>query len=381
MVDWSGIGRAVLDVNRREQGLPTQDEQLLKQAMDELKRRQAFATAGLTEAQAAALPQQQDLQRRVQEATITAREAQARSADALAASRANEQPEGTIKQSSDGTFYRIVDDKAYPVTMAEAQAAGENPAASQGGSPLVGRVPGAGGGGSENVIGPTVTMWRNGKAVIVDRRTGQEVGEAPPLAASQQMAGKMGAAMDIVGDLNDPDTITSLAMELNAGNDGVIDRAMGSILSLAGQSGYTGTIGGKSAQSANVYNSQMRGMASILAKSFGESGRLSDQDIERTVQMFPVIGEPAPVTERKIARIKSLIRAIAHSPEGSAEQNSLLVDQAAMELGGRDTGAGVVEPGGGVMAPSGADPLEGRTATGPNGEKVIRKGGRWVPIQ
>ena len=30
-------------------------------------------------------------------------------------------------------------------------------------------------------------------------------------------------------------------------------------------------------------------------------------------------------------------------------------------------------------APVSADPLEGRTATGPNGELVIRKGGAWVP--
>jgi len=29
----------------------------------------------------------------------------------------------------------------------------------------------------------------------------------------------------------------------------------------------------------------------------------------------------------------------------------------------------------------GADPLEGRTATGPGGQKLVRRGGKWVPVQ
>ncbi len=48
---------------------------------------------------------------------------------------------------------------------------------------------------------------------------------------------------------------------------------------------------------------------------------------------------------------------------------------------------GTPAPGGAVPAPVGqeatlpTDPLEGRTATGPNGQKVIRKNGQWVPAQ
>lgn len=32
-------------------------------------------------------------------------------------------------------------------------------------------------------------------------------------------------------------------------------------------------------------------------------------------------------------------------------------------------------------APQAGDPLEGRTATGPNGQKIIRRNGQWVPLQ
>lgn len=35
----------------------------------------------------------------------------------------------------------------------------------------------------------------------------------------------------------------------------------------------------------------------------------------------------------------------------------------------------------GIQRSGGGDPLEGRTATGPGGQKIIRKGGQWVPLQ
>jgi len=38
-------------------------------------------------------------------------------------------------------------------------------------------------------------------------------------------------------------------------------------------------------------------------------------------------------------------------------------------------------PGSTAEPPAAPDPLEGRTATGPNGQRIIRRGGQWVPMQ
>lgn len=49
---------------------------------------------------------------------------------------------------------------------------------------------------------------------------------------------------------------------------------------------------------------------------------------------------------------------------------------------GSGPAAMVPRPGAPASAPAAvADPLDGRTATGPNGQKVIRRGGQWVPVQ
>jgi hypothetical protein len=60
---------------------------------------------------------------------------------------------------------------------------------------------------------------------------------------------------------------------------------------------------GRVSPSMALYTSQIRGFASAIAKAMGEAGRLSDQDIERTVMMFPRPGDSPELTERKLQAV------------------------------------------------------------------------------
>jgi hypothetical protein len=60
---------------------------------------------------------------------------------------------------------------------------------------------------------------------------------------------------------------------------------------------------GRHAESEVLYDRQIRGFASAIAKAMGEAGRLSDQDIERTVLMFPEVGDSPELTRRKLQAI------------------------------------------------------------------------------
>jgi hypothetical protein len=341
--DVDKLGRAMLDVSRRRHDLPTRQENIDARAMEDLKRRQAMAAAGLTEAKAEALPEQMDMQRRMSEATIGARGAQAEAARALAAQR-GEGPEDDWEITPDGRHMfnpRTQELKPLPEgtpALIKPQSQGSGIQGAQ----------------KDFFQDPETGEW---KYRLVPGTMGGEY-TVQPLAAERQKMSQMNAAGLIVGSPDDPDTIFKLAMDLNAGNTGIVDRVIGSIVSLAGKAGYTGTIAGKSAADANIYNSQIRGQASILAKSFGESGRLSDQDIERTVQMFPIIGEGPEVTRRKMERIQSLISALAGLPgaaKGSAQalaneqQAAQLLDSYQQEVYGGQ-GLGV------LAAPTGGEP-------------------------
>jgi hypothetical protein len=57
------------------------------------------------------------------------------------------------------------------------------------------------------------------------------------------------------------------------------------------------------------YRSQIMGFASSIAKAFGESGVLTNQDIQRAVNLFPLIGDDPTVTADKLNRVKAVMQA------------------------------------------------------------------------
>ena len=57
------------------------------------------------------------------------------------------------------------------------------------------------------------------------------------------------------------------------------------------------------------YRSQIMGFASSIAKAFGESGVLTNQDIQRAVNLFPLIGDDPTVTADKLNRVKAVMEA------------------------------------------------------------------------
>jgi hypothetical protein len=102
------------------------------------------------------------------------------------------------------------------------------------------------------------------------------------------------------------------------------------------------------------------------AAAIGQEGRgASDKDIARVEAM---VGKPgswlqgAATYRSKVQSALDIVKQQRAQDEETLRRNNVLT------------------PGGGTATP-GADPLEGRTATGPDGQKIIRRGGQWIPLQ
>lgn len=135
--------------------------------------------------------------------------------------------------------------------------------------------------------------------------TEEEIATAPPGLYSdiKQQAPKadskgLETARRMVGTLGDPDSIMSLVTRINT-HEGVAGRVTGLI--------QKGKAALGTANDVQLYQDQLAGFASQLAKAFGESGRLSDQDIQRTTNMFPRVGDGAKLTTRKMLRIYKML--------------------------------------------------------------------------
>jgi hypothetical protein len=72
---------------------------------------------------------------------------------------------------------------------------------------------------------------------------------------------------------------------------------------IASQSGNPATV------LASKYIRQVKGFASSIAKAFGEAGVLTNQDIQRAVNLFPRIGESPETTLDALNRVKAVMEA------------------------------------------------------------------------
>lgn len=89
----------------------------------------------------------------------------------------------------------------------------------------------------------------------------------------------------------------------------------------------------------------------------------------------------AQINEQEYARLRKITPNARTSPEKFAVDLNRFEIELKNTLAGRQ-GLPITQtqgaPAPGAVA---ADPLEGRTATGPGGQKIVRKGGQWVPAQ
>jgi len=102
---------------------------------------------------------------------------------------------------------------------------------------------------------------------------------------------------------------------------------------------------------------------------------------ERLAEMranSPTGGALGQITVRELDLLGATIANIrnSQSPE-QLRRNLQVIDGALARLEAAYAAAGRASPVGGA-APAAADPLEGRTAVGPGGQRLVRRGGQWV---
>ena len=116
----------------------------------------------------------------------------------------------------------------------------------------------------------------------------------------------------------------------------------------------------KTRENTQQYNQIMGGQALQLLTQM--KGASSDKDVAIN---FKIANDPNATPDNKKAAIAILKQKLA---------GYLAVHNEALKGAGGDVPT-LPGAGGGAAA----DPLEGKTATGANGEKIIRRGGKWVP--
>lgn len=120
------------------------------------------------------------------------------------------------------------------------------------------------------------------------------------LSASQKTAVIKSNSADAILD-----SIQSQVGDIGLQDNGVLARILGKGNEVAGNVGLN--------QNAKVYSDTSRGMASQLAKALGESGNLSDQDIQRAISLIPKLTDSKYEANQKLGQIRGIINTIKTS--------------------------------------------------------------------
>lgn len=125
------------------------------------------------------------------------------------------------------------------------------------------------------------------------------------------------------------------------------------------------------------------------AKNSAVSFELTISKLKKASEKIAALVDKANEVEATNPELAVSLRARANDPTlmgqrdaemAAAGQSTVDPNVAPGVLKPRTSGVNV-PPATGPAAPQSADPYEGRTATGPNGEKVVRKNGKWIPLQ
>jgi hypothetical protein len=104
----------------------------------------------------------------------------------------------------------------------------------------------------------------------------------------------------------------------------------------------------------------------VVAQLKALKGPASNKDMDWATT---TVNDPSAPKENKVQALK-ILRAQMDAHLASSEQT----------LKGMGTAPVKVEIPAAGATPSAADPLEGRTATSPDGKKIVRRGGKWGPV-
>jgi hypothetical protein len=112
-------------------------------------------------------------------------------------------------------------------------------------------------------------------------------------AAQQGLRQSRARAVPVLQDLG------SRALTINRGSQGgIMARAGGAMRSGASRVGMDSAV--------DLYRTGIRGFVPLLARSVGHVGVLTEQDVQRTEELFPRVGDSEAVTLEKISRIKRI---------------------------------------------------------------------------
>lgn len=322
MVTPDSVGRALMDVSRRSHGLPTREENLAALAEQELARRKALADAGLAETNVALKQGELEYQPTAQGQETAESTAKIGQAEAMAGA-ANER----------GAYYKTQAERPQDFAPGHSY---QDEAGDWQTAPMTPSQQGSGAAGLRLVTMPDPDDPTREIQKWVRPEEGVAYGKQGDTDARLE---KVGQIVNVLG---------GLALRLNEGIDpSVSGRIQGMWMKFSAALNLD--------PDAQVYGDSLAGAASQLAKAFGESGRLSDQDIQRTVNMFPRPGDSEEVTRRKLKIIDILVGVgVGDRPlqKGSIEsinaqrKNTAVVDQLVASISG---GPNRTEPGGGVV--------------------------------
>lgn len=201
--------------------------------------------------------------------------------------------------------------------------------------------------------GSWVTRAEDNKRVWVSdtqRRTAPEgmFSDVRPTSSSIRKAdpAKLKMARAALGGPDVPNSLWDLATKIN--ND---PSMMGAITGAvrAGAAENFPRLSSRQDPKARLYISQIKGFASSIAKAFGESGVLTNQDIQRAMDLFPIIGEDPALSLDKLKRVKAVMDAGMTSDDFRA-----VFGRDPSPAGGGGVGGGVDESG--PRAPANIDP-------------------------
>jgi hypothetical protein len=163
----------------------------------------------------------------------------------------------------------------------------------------------------------TYVTDRQGRRVLVSKKDqlAAPIGtysDVRPVATSVRKAdpAKLKMAYNALGSATVPNSLWSLSVEINK------DPGMLAGLKAVGKKKMVDLSGELASRSKDpqvkkmwLYTTALQGFASSIAKAFGESGVLTNQDIQRATGLFPKIGESPETTLIKLNRIKAVMEA------------------------------------------------------------------------
>jgi hypothetical protein len=101
------------------------------------------------------------------------------------------------------------------------------------------------------------------------------------------------------------DSLWALATEINKGGEGMGGAVSGAMRDFTAT--HLPRVASRTDPQAVKYKTQIQGFASAIAKAFGETGMLTNQDIKRATDLFPLIGDSPDVTGDKLTRIQAVM--------------------------------------------------------------------------